>query len=146
MTSTVPEQDGGERRVAPRTRVLKRAKVIFNNGYSTYDCIVRNISATGALLTLDDSVHLPKEFRIKIGEEQNTRLARLVYRRTMFAGIRFIDLTEEPMSAAEAAARQGDSAGEGASTPQALRPGIRRIQPETLPVAVTARFAWNRRS
>ncbi|MBO0664483.1 PilZ domain-containing protein [Jiella sp. MQZ9-1] len=134
MTTTSADFDGGERRAAPRMRVLKRAKVIFNNGYSTFDCIVRNISATGALLTIDDSVHLPKEFRIRIGEEQSTRLAELVYRRSMFAGIRFVDAAKSQTAQPAVPAVAGPS----------IAPGIRRIVPETLPQAVTMRFAWYR--
>ena len=142
MTATVPESGEAERRSAPRMRVLKRAKIVFNNGFSTFDCIVRNISATGALLTIDDSVHLPKEFRIRIGEEQAVRPAELIYRRSMFAGIRFLDVElREP--AAPAAA---DAAPQPAAAAPDQHGGIRRIIPEILPEAVTARFAWRQRS
>ena len=96
------EPDGSERRVAPRMRTLKRAKIVFNNGYSTFDCIVRNISATGALLTIDEAAHLPKVFEILIGEQGERRPAKLVYRRGMFAGIRFRDIPEEIEEVAEA--------------------------------------------
>lgn len=89
------EPDGSERRVAQRVRTLKRAKVLFNNRFSTFDCIVRNISATGALLTIDEAAHLPKTFDIVIGEEGPERPAKLVYRRGMLAGIRFLDVISE---------------------------------------------------
>ncbi|WP_083595046.1 PilZ domain-containing protein [Aurantimonas sp. 22II-16-19i] len=139
MTATVPESGEAERRSAPRMRVLKRAKIVFNNGFSTFDCIVRNISATGALLTIDDSVHLPKEFRIRIGEEQAVRPAELIYRRSMFAGIRFLDVElREPIAPAADASTPPDAAARD------QRGGIRRIMPEILPEAVTARFAWRR--
>ncbi|WP_167591777.1 PilZ domain-containing protein [Jiella endophytica] len=143
MTATAPEFEGAERRGAPRMRVLKRAKLVFNNGFSTFDCIVRNISATGALLTIDDSVHLPKEFRMRIGDEQTMRPAELIYRRSMFAGIRFLDVGErEPHLSAPAPARPA------APQEPVAEPGrgtIRRIVPEVLPEAVTRRFAWHRR-
>ncbi len=144
MTATSPEIEGVERRSAPRMRVLKRAKVIFNRGFSTFDCIVRNISATGALLTIDDSVQLPKEFRIRIGEEQAIRPAELIYRRSMFAGIRFLDVEErgEVSSASADAPLQSEGGGTAAHEPG----GIRRIVPDRLPDAVTNRFAWRRGS
>ncbi|MAU97066.1 MAG: hypothetical protein CMP81_14450 [Fulvimarina sp.] len=144
MTATVPESGEAERRSAPRMRVLKRAKIVFNNGFSTFDCIVRNISATGALLTIDDSVHLPKEFRIRIGEEQAVRPAELIYRRSMFAGIRFLDVELREPAAAGNAPADAAAAADGADPAQ--HGGIRRIIPEILPEAVTTRFSWRRRS
>ncbi|MEF2553066.1 PilZ domain-containing protein [Aurantimonas sp. A2-1-M11] len=137
------EPDDSERRVAPRMRTLKRAKVVFNGGYSTFDCIVRNISATGALLTIDDAAHLPKEFQIRIGEAQDERPARLVYRRAMFAGIRFLDIEPGP----DHEDRRPEPA--PAPAPVDTRPApavtgsIRRIEPEALPEALTRLFAWS---
>ncbi|MBP0616816.1 PilZ domain-containing protein [Jiella sp. KSK16Y-1] len=127
-------------------RVLKRAKIVFNNGFSTFDCIVRNVSATGALLTIDDSVHLPKEFRIRIGEEQANRPAELIYRRSMFAGIRFLDITDNGSRANPHAHPHAENhADASASKPAAERSGaIHRIEPEILPDAVRSRFSWHR--
>ncbi|WP_147307847.1 PilZ domain-containing protein [Fulvimarina endophytica] len=96
-------------------RVLKRAKIIFNNGFSTFDCVVRNMSATGALLTLAESAHMPKEFEIKIGDEP-ARPARLVYRRTMFAGVRYADAptSEKPKTGTD-------------PSPEARLPAVREV-------------------
>lgn len=148
------EPDGSERRVAPRTRTLKRAKILFNNRFSTYDCIVRNISATGALLTIDEAAHLPKTFEVRIGDEVE-RPAKLVYRRGVLAGIRFLDvISEEEEQAAhdpelkagahDADFGPGDAFHDRASPlPNAGSTGsIRRIVPEPLPQALTTRFAW----
>jgi hypothetical protein len=138
------EPDDSERRVAPRMRTLKRAKVIFNGGFSTFDCIVRNISSTGALLTIDEAAHLPKEFQIRIGEERDERPARLVYRRAMFAGIRFLDIEPGPDEADKRPASAAAPGGKPES--QAVAPGsggIRRIEPERLPATLTRLFAWS---
>lgn len=149
------EPDGSERRVAPRTRTLKRAKILFNNRFSTYDCIVRNISATGALLTLDETAHLPKTFDVRIGDDPE-RPGKLVYRRGMLAGIRFLDVISEEEE--QAAHGYGAKPGEeetgdfGAGDPfhdratfspaPAAAGTIRRIVPDPLPRALTARFPW----
>lgn len=154
---THEEPDGSERRVAPRTRTLKRAKILFNNRFSTYDCIVRNISATGALLTIDEAAHLPKTFEVRIGDDPE-RPAKLVYRRGMLAGIRFLDVASEE----EEQAAHGFDAKPSGADPSDFGPGdpfndrasspgseashaaghIRRIVPETLPAALTRRFPW----
>lgn len=135
------EADGSERRVAPRVRTLKRAKILFNNHYSTFDCIVRNISSTGALLTIDEAAHLPKVFDIIIGEEKVERPARLVYRRGMLAGIRFLDVVSEddeqaahfPLVPAVAASPLADSGSPG---------HVHRIVPEALPKAIVWNMPW----
>ncbi|MER0239901.1 PilZ domain-containing protein [Fulvimarina sp. MAC8] len=144
------ELDGSERRIAPRMRVLKRAKIIFNNGFSTFDCVVRNVSATGALLTLAEAAHMPKEFQIKIGEDK-VRPARLVYRRTMFAGIRFADIPDEdedekranpapPAAAATAQTPQAPSIAGDAPAP--IASGIAKIRPQVFPKAVVRNMPW----
>ena len=151
------EPDGSERRVAPRMRTLKRAKIIFNNGYSTFDCILRNISSTGALLTIDEAAHLPKEFTIVIGEGPDQRPAKLVYRRGLFAGIRFRDVPDEmdedigPRLSATSQPHgvafeslHGHGPAAAASDMSDRRPAaIRRITPEPLPETLVALFAWS---
>ncbi len=117
-----------ERRVAPRTRILKSGKILFNNRYSTFDCTVRNISATGALLTIDPAVPLPKVFEIRIGDEEAVRPAKLVYRRDSLAGIHFMDTAD---AEAEEAAATGPSPSEDL-----------RIHPRPLPSALVANLPW----
>ena len=38
-----------EHRRERRMRVLKMARIVFNGGYSVYDCRVKNLSESGAL-------------------------------------------------------------------------------------------------
>ncbi|GGD20118.1 PilZ domain-containing protein [Aureimonas glaciei] len=139
------EPDGSERRVAPRVRTLKRAKILFNNRYSTFDCIVRNISSTGALLTIDEAAHLPKVFDISIGDEKMERPARLVYRRGMLAGIRFLDVVSEDE---EQAAHFPLTPAAATSTLSPDMPSeslghVQRIVAEILPRAITRNFPWS---
>lgn len=47
-------------------RVLWRARVVFNDGRSTIDCIVRTISETGALLKVASVVEIPSGFILDI--------------------------------------------------------------------------------
>ncbi len=135
MALVQPDSDGSERRVAPRTRTFKRAQILFNNRFSTVDCIVRNISATGALLTIDGSVPLPKQFEFRIGDDDALRPAKLVYRRELFAGIHFLDVPQDEEQKVGITPRVVSSAhaeGEGL-----------RITPKPLPSALVARFRWS---
>ncbi|SJZ67092.1 PilZ domain-containing protein [Consotaella salsifontis] len=151
MTALPPSQpDDSERRAAPRTRTLKRAKILFNNHFSTFDCVVRNLSATGALLTIDESVHLPKSFDLRIGDDKELRPAQLVYRRGMFAGIRFLDVEGmhgdvpglAPSSALTPAPTMA-AAPEAAAAPSP-RARIQKIVPGELPSAITLNLRWHR--
>lgn len=126
-----PASDDAERRIAPRTRILKRGKILFNNRYSTFDCTVRNISATGALLTIDPAVPLPKVFEIRIGEEEAVRPAKLVYRRDSFAGIHFMDTAED--------ATETGSAGAAPAPASELR-----IIQRPLPAGLVVQLPWTR--
>ncbi|WP_185985060.1 PilZ domain-containing protein [Aureimonas mangrovi] len=135
MEGTIAAEEHDERRVSPRLRTLKRARVLFNNRFSTIDCVVRNVSKTGALLTVDTAVHLPKTFEVMITGDNNLRPAKLVYRRETFAGIHFLDAAPEEdmeaLPAAPAAAVGDGSEGE-----------VVRIVPQLLPSALAAVLPW----
>ncbi|MBE7186020.1 MAG: PilZ domain-containing protein [Methylobacterium mesophilicum] len=139
VTPEMASDDDAERRIAPRIKTLKRAKVYFNNMNSTFDCVVRNISSTGALLTLDESAHLPREFGVRIGEMKELRPARLVYRRGMLAGIHFLDSPEQEEIAAPHAA---DDAQPASSLPEPAPEVVRRIVAQPLPQALTRNVRW----
>ncbi len=51
---------------APRLRVLKGAKIIFNNGSSVIDCTARNLSPGGAALEVPTTAGIPAEFDLQI--------------------------------------------------------------------------------
>jgi hypothetical protein len=55
-----------ERRGAARRRTLRRARVVVNNSYSTFDALVRDVSEGGAQLKLPTAWALPTEFELQI--------------------------------------------------------------------------------
>lgn len=69
-----------ERRTALRRRTLKGARIVVNNGYSTFDCIVRNLSETGALLKLASTLGIPDNFDLVF--DDGRRFACTVMRRS----------------------------------------------------------------
>jgi hypothetical protein len=48
-----------ERRRETRKRLVHRGKVVYGEGAFTVDCVIRNISATGARIMLDKGVGIP---------------------------------------------------------------------------------------
>jgi hypothetical protein len=71
---------GENRRAAYRQRVLKGATLSFNQGYSAFECVVRNQSEDGARLSLAETFALPATFRLAIAGEEETRTAHVMWR------------------------------------------------------------------
>ncbi|MCM2475689.1 PilZ domain-containing protein [Rhizobium sp. CG5] len=70
-----------ERRKATRSRALKAGRVVSNNGYSTHNCIVRNITAQGAKLVFETTIDIPDQFQLRL--EDGVQHACTVRWRTM---------------------------------------------------------------
>jgi hypothetical protein len=54
-----------ERRRAPRRKVLKRAQIVTLDKMSTIDCIVRNVSSTGARIAAPSLRDIPDRFYLR---------------------------------------------------------------------------------
>lgn len=97
-----------DKRVAERVRSFLRAQIIFNNRMTTIDCIVKNISATGARVALDETLAVPTEFDIYIPQHRRSHHARLVWRDRESIGVDFIDALQPAQAAAAPAPAQAD--------------------------------------
>jgi hypothetical protein len=78
-----------EHRSAPRHRVLKAATIEFGGG--GIDCVVRNISDTGAALEVTSPVGIPERFTLVVAQEHGTRLCRVMWRREKRIGVAFVN-------------------------------------------------------
>lgn len=78
-----------DRRAALRRRVLKGATLTFNRGFSAFECVVRNQSAEGALLSLAETFSLPAQFEVAIAGDDALRRARVRWRSMNAIGVRF---------------------------------------------------------
>src|SRR3954454_12876691 len=97
MTQTAPKH-ASDQRVAPRLKALLAAKISFNNGQSTLDCLIRNLSDTGAKLIVSAAVALPDGFDLLIPQKSVTRRGRIVWRRGEAMGVRFEEDTPRSQS------------------------------------------------
>ena len=77
-----------EKRAAPRHRVLKHGTLAFGGG-GGIDCMVRNISASGARLDIDTPVGLPPTFTLVIQTDQFMRRCRPVWGNDKQIGVTF---------------------------------------------------------
>jgi hypothetical protein len=74
-------------RAAPRQRVLKAGSIEFSG--STIDCVVRNISETGAALEVASPVGIPAEFNLLISGNIAKRPCRVVWVKDKRIGVAF---------------------------------------------------------
>lgn len=104
-----------EHRRETRQRVFLKGRIVFNNGSSSFDCLVRDMSSSGARLVMSDATTLPEAFDLYIPQKDRTYRAILRWRREDGIGVIF----DEPARAQAAAAP--DPAATEASVTMLLR-------------------------
>lgn len=85
-----------EQRKTARMRVIYGGVLIFNNRSSTMDCVVRDFSAHGARVALNQNALLPDHLHLAVARKGREYAARLAWRSEGAAGLEFV----EPASAA----------------------------------------------
>jgi len=84
-----------EKRSIRRQRVLKSGKIIFNDGASVVDCIIRNLNVAGARLEVPTTVGLPETFTLHDVHSGKSRPAKVAWRRGEQMGVEFSDPPED---------------------------------------------------
>jgi hypothetical protein len=79
-----------ERRRIGRTRVLKSAKIVINRS-SVLDCVVRNLTNSGACLAVPNAVALPEAFDLTMDDLRTCRHCIVVWKHIDKAGVAFRD-------------------------------------------------------
>ena len=85
-----------EKRVFPRSRVLKHGKIVMLNNWSVVDCCVRDLSEGGARLHCDDPAAVPHEFRLLIPHNNSIQPVRVVWRSGDQCGVIFTGPPKPP--------------------------------------------------
>jgi hypothetical protein len=80
---------GPESRRTERVRTLIGATAVFNNGNNRVACQIRNLSSTGAKLTLSPAVSLPGSFILEIPSRNKSYKAELRWRKQDQSGVDF---------------------------------------------------------
>jgi hypothetical protein len=89
MFTTHQHPAQSDRRGSERRRQLKGALIVFNNGHSTINGVLRNLSDTGALIKVPSTIGVPDIFELRISNAERRRC--LVVRRSgTEIGVRFV--------------------------------------------------------
>ncbi len=75
-------------RKSPRHRILKSGTISFNQA-GGIDCVVRNVSDTGACLEIESPVGIPNDFTLVIKPDNAGRTCHVAWRLARRIGVRF---------------------------------------------------------
>jgi hypothetical protein len=90
MPMTSSGDNGGNKRNAVRMRTFKGAQLVAPGLFSTFDCIVRNMSDTGALVDLPSTVGIPGVVILRLKDGSLERNCRVAWRTEQRMGVRFV--------------------------------------------------------
>ena len=76
-------------RNSPRLRTFKGGSIMFGVA-AAIDCIIRNMSETGAALEIESPVGIPDEFTLLIKPEYVKRNCRVAWRSANRIGVAFV--------------------------------------------------------
>jgi hypothetical protein len=79
-----------ERRLWPRTRVLKKGRIVFNQKRSVIDCTIRNLSPAGALLIVKSLIGIPDRFDLSVDSDAASHAASVIWKRDNQLGVKFV--------------------------------------------------------
>jgi len=92
-----------ERRTAPRQKSFLRGCLYFNNRRSSADCLIRDISESGARLIFSGTVAIPDMADLYIPQKEQTLRVHVQWRHADEVGVAFVapGATAEPAAAVE---------------------------------------------
>ncbi len=84
MAAEIKERD-------PRKSLRQPGWITFEGGFATRQCIVEDLSASGAKITTEEPVVLPASFRVAFARDARTgRNCDVVWRRGQTVGVKFV--------------------------------------------------------
>ncbi|UQR65079.1 PilZ domain-containing protein [Bradyrhizobium sp. C-145] len=73
--------------VVPPQRVLKAGSIEFGGG--AIDCVVRNLSPTGAAIEVESQAGIPESFTLGVSGDRSHVPCQIVWRKARRIGVRF---------------------------------------------------------
>ena len=77
------------RRPDMRASQFKKVKLIFNDGYCTFDAILRELSEHGAKIETPDALNIPDTFILHTLQSRTEKTCYLIWRDNNFIGVSF---------------------------------------------------------
>jgi len=77
-----------DHRLNHRRRSLIGAQIVSNNGFSTLDCLVKDISESGARLKVENTLAVPEKFSLSLSDGRRFE-STVQWRRADMVGVQF---------------------------------------------------------
>lgn len=115
-----------EQRIQQRNRTFRSGKLVFNNKRSIINCVVKNLSISGACLEVESTGGIPTAFELKLDEADASHLCQLVWMSDKRVGVEFRDAGAARHDNREinVDAAACERAADGAKPPELLRSGV----------------------
>jgi hypothetical protein len=82
---------GTDKKRAARKSVSQAGWITLEGGFAARQCVVHDMSTTGAKVTIDDSNSLPAKLRLAFSRDARTgRPCEVVWRRGKSVGVKFV--------------------------------------------------------
>ena len=78
-----------EKRQTARRRALKGGAIAFSGG-ARIDCVIRNLSETGAALEVESPIGIPDNFMLFVNQEETKWSCHVAWRSAKKIGVRFL--------------------------------------------------------
>ena len=85
-----------DKRSTPRLRSFLKGRVVFNGGQNSLECLIRDISSTGARLEVSANVTLPDRFDLYLPHRDETCKVHSQWRRGTQLGVAFDHVESAP--------------------------------------------------
>lgn len=94
-----------ENRIAERTRTFLKGRIEYSNGQVSMECLIRDLSESGARVAVSESVTLPDHFRLFLPKTNRWVNAQTRWRRGGLIGVSFDTESVESSAASEGDAK-----------------------------------------
>jgi hypothetical protein len=78
-----------EHRQTPRKKTYKAARIAFSGRRAVINCLIRDLSDTGACLGVDSSIGIPESFNLVFDSGEPSRMCQVIWRKGKRIGIAF---------------------------------------------------------
>lgn len=86
-----------ERRQVARTRSLRHGQILLNDRHSVIDCVIRNLSNSGACLEVANVIGIPPAFDLQIDRETTSRQCVAIWYGDNRIGVEFRQRMQQPV-------------------------------------------------
>ena len=110
-----------EQRLAQRNRTLRSGKLVFNDRRSSIDCIVRNLSDTGACVEVASTTGVPSAIELVVDDARTGRACQVVWMSEKRLGVEFREANTKLYASPEFDDTSAAVPAESSKAPEILR-------------------------